>query len=596
MSVTMPAAERNQQLKQQAVQYHEQQAYDKARQIMEKLSGRAKKYPEVWFLLSAVHGLLNIPEKAEYYARKTIALAPGFPEAHFNLANLYKLEKHYDDAISHYKKAIKYQPDYVKAYNNLGLVYQNINQHENALKSLKHAENLSPKDPEILHNLAVSFKNLGQYDNAINYLQKSYDFGLAGPEFYNNMALIHQEMGEKQRAEFFFDSGLLKFPCNETLNLHYANYLKDILEYQPAISQYHKVIQNNPENIPALINQAACYRYLGQVKCAIENYQRILKLQPDNNEARFSLGVIHLSQGNLTQGWELYTCRESPKHPYSNNIKNLALKDLTGKNILLTREQGIGDELFFLRYAPRLLDLVTSLDYLVTPKIAPLVKQQEFLANVLENERDIDRNYDLTISVGDLPYLFKSEEEYYPPSLSLKPDSRLEAEVEKCLKDAGPPPYYGITWRAGQQVEKLLFKQMPVEKLWETVKDLPGTILILQRNPTSEEIEKLGALKTDQNVIDMSTYNENIPKLLALLNLLHEYIGVSNTNVHLRQALGKPSHVFVEFPAEWRWMIQGNESPWFPGCSIYRQLPNKNWAQAVSHCKKELSGRYEYLS
>ena len=77
--------------------------------------------------------------------------------------------------------------------------------------------------------------------------------------------------------------------------------------------------------------------------------------------------------------------------------------------------------------------------------------------------------------------------------------------------------------------------------------------------------------------------------MLALLSLVDEYIGVSNTNMHLRAAVGRTARVLVPRPAEWRWMARGASSPWFPGFSVYRQTLDGIWGGALASLRADLT-------
>jgi hypothetical protein len=83
--------------------------------------------------------------------------------------------------------------------------------------------------------------------------------------------------------------------------------------------------------------------------------------------------------------------------------------------------------------------------------------------------------------------------------------------------------------------------------------------------------------------------NDDLDSMAGLLAVLDEYVAVSNTNVHLRAGLGHTSRVLVPFPPEWRWMAAGDESPWFPGCRVYRQAPERTWTSALSALRTDLS-------
>jgi hypothetical protein len=83
--------------------------------------------------------------------------------------------------------------------------------------------------------------------------------------------------------------------------------------------------------------------------------------------------------------------------------------------------------------------------------------------------------------------------------------------------------------------------------------------------------------------------NEDLEEMLALLAALDEYLGVSNTNMHLRAGSGKTARVLVPWPAEWRWMAAGDASPWFPGFRVYRQQADGDWNAALTRLRGDLA-------
>jgi hypothetical protein len=163
------------------------------------------------------------------------------------------------------------------------------------------------------------------------------------------------------------------------------------------------------------------------------------------------------------------------------------------------------------------------------------------------------------------------------------------------LASAGDPPYVGLTWKGGTPpLEQrsgggwLLFKEIGISALADTLKDSPATLIAIQRNPQPGEIESFSRA-VGRRVHDFSALNEDLEGMLALLALLDEYVGVSNTNMHLRAGAGRTARVLVPLPAEWRWMASGSDSPWFPGFSVYRQSPDGQWTNALAKLKADLS-------
>jgi hypothetical protein len=116
------------------------------------------------------------------------------------------------------------------------------------------------------------------------------------------------------------------------------------------------------------------------------------------------------------------------------------------------------------------------------------------------------------------------------------------------------------------------------------MRGVTGTLLALQRDPQRGEIEELSA-RAAMPVHDLTALNEDIEALLALID---DCIGVSNTNMHLRAGAGRTARALAPWPAEWRWMISGNESPWFPGFRVYRQDPDGDWSAALGRLQADL--------
>jgi hypothetical protein len=180
-----------------------------------------------------------------------------------------------------------------------------------------------------------------------------------------------------------------------------------------------------------------------------------------------------------------------------------------------------------------------------------------------------------------------------PPSIRLLPDAARIRELGENLRALGDPPYIGVTWRGGtppaEQSGKawLLFKEIPLEKLARVLGPVSGTVISIQRNPKESENSVLSGLM-GRPVHDFSKLNADLEDMLALLALLDDYVGVSNTNMHLRAAAGRTARVLVPRPVEWRWMAAGDESPWFPGFRIYRQGPDGDWETALARLRDDL--------
>jgi hypothetical protein len=252
----------------------------------------------------------------------------------------------------------------------------------------------------------------------------------------------------------------------------------------------------------------------------------------------------------------------------------------------------LGDELFFLRFAPEARARGAWLGYLASPAIASIVERAAAVDRVLESAEQAGE-VDHVFSVGDLPLVLgTARAETLPPPLPLSVAPQQAGEALARLQALGPGPYLALTWRAGTMpVEvpgrRTLFKEVELEALAGALGNWKGEIVAVQRQPHAGEVDRLSAL-LQRPVHDFSDLNEELEAMLALLAAVDEYVGVSNTNVYLRAGLGRPARVLVPNPPEWRWAWTGAQSPWFPGFHLYRQAPGQAMDAALAALAADL--------
>jgi hypothetical protein len=218
--------------------------------------------------------------------------------------------------------------------------------------------------------------------------------------------------------------------------------------------------------------------------------------------------------------------------------------------------------------------------------IAGIVARSGAVDRVLM-EGDVDPAYDVVVSVGDLPHLLRIGGDV-PPPLALPVPEQGRVDAARRLAALGPPPTIGLTWRAGTREWNALLKEVPAADLGAALRGVPATFVALQRAPDPGEIDAL-ASALGAPVHDLSALNRDLDAMLAVLAELDVYIGVSNTNTHLRAGTGRPSHVLVPHPPEWRWMHAGERSPWFPQCPLYREARTTvGWKDALAMLGRDI--------
>jgi hypothetical protein len=292
--------------------------------------------------------------------------------------------------------------------------------------------------------------------------------------------------------------------------------------------------------------------------------------------------------GRFEEAWPEYAWR-SPRLAYlaalAQRGRSYALPApdaLAGKHLVLADEQGLGDILFFLRYAPLVRARGATLHYAGEPRLHGMLRRTGLFERLGATPAEREREGSFAILVGDLPLLVPEAQSAstVPAPLALTPEPSRLAAARATLGRLGPAPHIAVAWRAGEPKTGLLetlYKEVPLERLADAVREIPGTVVSVQRAPRAGETQEL-AKRLGRPVHDLSEANGELEEALALMAAVDELVGVSNTNVHLRAGVGRASRVLVPFPLEWRWMAAG-ESPWFPGTRVQRQGADKAWLQ-----------------
>jgi len=523
----------------------------------------------------------------------------------------------HQSALNICNKLLRKNTKDVGALNLIGIIKDNLNEKETAIKYFKKASCLTPQNADILGNIGIASFEINNYGEAKTYLIRSLainDNNSVGHNLLGKMyekddtekALFHMEKSfliNPKQDKLAINIGLLNLKIKKFTEAH--KWLKRGLTLNPtnadalnalgvveqefgyldaASTLYSQAIKNKPDSANGHNNLG--YLLLTQQKtdAAQENLLKALSLAPDSQEIKNNLSMLELLTRQFKDGWQHYRFRNAVKDGVYDLPPENSPENITGKKILILREQGIGDELFFLRFITQLTSLSESTSYLPCPKLTPLLKKLNIVDSILEEMPD-KKTFDVCISVGDLPYLLNHNIDNTPPPLSLTTNNDALDIVNGVLSEFGPPPYVGLTWRAGGIVNNTktgsYIKDIELTTLCQAVKNRPGTIIAIQKGAQHSEFEFI-ASQLNRPVLNAAIYHDDLEKMLALLSIIDTYISVSNTNIHLREGLGKISDVLVCSPPEWRWENKGKTSLWFPNSRIHRQTADGDWTNAIT--------------
>lgn len=551
-----------------------------------------------------------------------LAADPNHLDARYNLGNAYRAKGEQEAAISEYAIITEAAPDYTEAWNNLALCHAESGRTQQAIEILSAITEKSPQDTQARTNLGKLLLQLGQPEDAITQFDAALALTPQDGNLHNGRSAALIDAGRFEEAEAAVSAILQAAPDNYDALLNKANLCTKQGLMEKAAETFKQIIALYPDAVGTLSNYADIlwrqYRYddaekiirraldlkptrtesshilaaslaaAGRFDEALSVFDAAIERAPDFEDTIFHRAILEYGCGKFEAGARDYRARLAVRNEAKRIGDERLADDLSGATVIVERDQGLGDEIFFLRFMAEVRRRGARTCYIADPRLVPMLQRADLADEIVGTKQEADG--DIALHVGDLPYAtdLKDNDEL-PPPVIIPPDPDRVAVIQQRLADFGPPPYIGVTWRAGTAGRRdAIFKEVPAEDFASTLKGINGTFIALQRLPAPGEIEEFSAV-LGAPLHDLTALNEALEDIFALSGLLDEYVCVSNTNVHFRTAQGKSCRVLVPHPPEFRWMVEGNESPWFPGTGIYRQSRDGDWSAALTALKTDLS-------
>jgi tetratricopeptide (TPR) repeat protein len=593
--------------------------------------------PEAHLLLSEIHHQGGDAVKARESASRALRLRPGWSEAHVALGNAEVLAGNLKSAEEQFRAAIAAGTPSAGVHANLGHVLMRQGRLEEAREAYELAASRDPNSVELQLNVAMILSDLGQKPQALDELTAVAEHFPESSQVAFALGNALADLGRNDEAVLHYRRALELEPSFSAALFNLARALNASRRNDEAIGVLYELLRRDPaatdarDHLLRVLHASRRYRemeavaregvaihptellYARQVAVALwwqERHDDAIaafetigasateRASPAYRDAKLEHGTSLLALGRWKEGWEAYAWRSLrstlrarfPK--LVDDPRAIAALDRPAR-ILIIGEQGLGDEIFFLRFAKCLRDrghrLCGGFDKRLLAIFAAIPGLFEELTSVEEAQAI---QADATILSGDLPL---ATGEAFAPPLALPADATRRATLKARLCAFGPPPYIGVTWRAGVMPDErapgtlYLAKEVKPEELGNVLRPLSATVVILQRRPApTDEQRFIGAL--GRPALDLSAVNDDLRDALAVLSILDDYIALSNTNTHLRAAAGKTARVLLPSPPEWRWGLGTSPSPWFPEFRLYRESLQFGWAPAFKALALDLAG------
>jgi len=393
--------------------------------------------------------------------------------------------------------------------------------------------------------------------------------------------------GRADDAAEAFRRSLVQRPDNPVLTSNLALALHRAGQSAEAERLLRQLLTNYPENYEAIINLGVVLRDLGQVREAMAHFEQGLAIKPGSPKLHFDLSLLRLTFGDFTRGWRDYELRweaNGTTMPVRDGIPLWQGEPLAGKRLLLLAEQGFGDTLQFIRYVPLLARQDCEVMLACPPGLVRLMRTVEGLSIASDNPSSLP-SADFQLPLMSLPYRCGTQPDSIPadlPYLHATPADR--ARWAERLGDR-PGKRIGLVWAGAPRPEVPWAheidrrRSLPLAALAPLGRIADVRWISLQKGPPAAQLASPPPGLTIEDPMDAIEDFADTAALVANLDLV---IAADTAVAHLAGALGVPVWLLSRFDGCWRWMIDRNDSPWYPGLRLFRQSRPADWASVVA--------------
>ncbi|MBV8170136.1 MAG: tetratricopeptide repeat protein [Alphaproteobacteria bacterium] len=547
----------------------------------------------------------RIDEAIEAY-RRALALTPDAPRVLVNLGTALRAAGQIDEAIAQYERALARDPDDAEAHFNLANARLASGLAARAEAGYARAIALRPDYAEAHYNLASLLKARGEIAPAITHLARALTIQPDMLDALFNLANLLQDEERFDEAITLWRRLLVLEPDHPQALVSLGNGLQQQGKLAEALASYRQALAVAPDLPEAHYNFANTLQDDGQIHVALAHYGRAVALRPDYVEAHWNRSLALLATGDLTAGWPEYEWRW--RRRYSEKLVRRfdqplwRGQDLTGKRILLHAEQGLGDTLQFCRYLPLVAARAPAEIVLEVPKPLLAVMTDSWAGpgvRIVPMDPDFPGGdglppFDYHCPLMSLPLAFETTLDSIPAAMPyLRADpARADTWRRRLAGDRGYR--IGLVWAGGirpndpQAVATDRKRSITLAQL-APLAGLPGVSWYsLQKGAPAEQARRP---PDGMALVDLMGEVQDFADTAALAAQLDLVISVDTAVAHLAGGLARPVWLLSRFDGCWRWLLERDDSPWYPTMRLYRQAAPGAWAPVIERLAGDLDAR-----
>lgn len=498
-----------------------------------------------------------------------------------------------DDALRVFDKAVQLAPEDAEQWKNLAGVLVALDRRADALLAYRQALRLNPHHWEAACQTGVLLHEMERFEEAVHYFKLCDELrpDHAPALLWRARSLRGLERYEECLADNKRAHALA--PDNPVICNNVGDALLQLNRFEEGLTWFDKALALEPERVDVLLNKGFALNRLGRFSEAVAIYRRASARDPNNARARYELAHLELLMGNFEAGWAAREARWStpgfsPEYPRFAQPKWLGEESVEGKTVLVHVDEGLGDTIQFTRFVPQLVQRGARVILVVQDALVPLLSGVPGIAACLPFSASLAGRlpaFDMHCPIMSLPLAFGATLETIPPPIRLPPvpPERLAAWDQRL------PPRdrlrVGLVWSGNPNQGNDRNRSMPLATLLPLL-DADATFVSLQKDPRPDD---KALLRTQSGIIDLTADLTDFAETAALVSCLDLVVSVCTSVAHLAATLGRPTWVMLPYIGDWRWLVDRDDSPWYPSVRLFRQDETRSYAGVVARVRAELA-------
>jgi tetratricopeptide (TPR) repeat protein len=521
------------------------------------------------------------------------------------------------DAEKLYARALKAAPDNFDALHLLGLIKAQSGQMGEAHRLMAAALKINPNAPDALVNFANVLHALKRDGEALTHLDKALALRPGDQEalLYRGNAL--NALGRPEDAIACYDAVLARNPAHGGALLNRGTARARLGRHADALADFDAVLTRGPHHVEALYNRgtallelerpdaalaafdaavAAAPRHTGawtnrgralqalnQHTDAVASFEKAIAIDKNFADAHSNMALSLLTLGQLSRGFAEYEWRWK-RTGMSDARRNYRGRPWLGefpigqRTILLAAEQGLGDSIQFVRYAPLLARSGAKVVLEVQPELKSLLAGVDGVTSCHARGETLP-TYDVYCPLGSLPLAFKTEPATIPADIPYLRADETHLAKWRPIIEALPGKRIALAWAGHAKHPNDRNRSIALAQL-EPLFALDGISFVSVQRDLRGDVEAI--LARHKSITHIGDKLNDMADTAAVLALADLTIAVDTSVIHLAGAMGREAWVMLPFSPDWRWTLTGDHSPWYPRMRLFRQAKPGDWSAVIA--------------